>query len=85
MYLSGFDMVAIMIALVVSLTLVATTALANARMHKEIVRLRRVVSQRQESYHEKIINRLRRFNGCHWYLVLYSWREVCDMGKVTDR
>ena len=32
MYLSGWDMAGLMIALVVSLTLVATTAMANARL-----------------------------------------------------
>ena len=32
MYLSGWDMAGIMIALVVSLTLIVTTAIANARL-----------------------------------------------------
>jgi dihydroxyacetone kinase len=42
MYITSLDMAGIMIALVVSTTLVITTAIRNASMHKEIVRLRRL-------------------------------------------
>jgi uncharacterized membrane protein YciS (DUF1049 family) len=40
MYLTTGDMLAVMIALVVSVTLVITTALENARLQKRIQRLR---------------------------------------------
>jgi hypothetical protein len=40
MYLSGFDMVAIMIALISTTTLVITSALANARLTRKVNQLR---------------------------------------------
>lgn len=40
MYLTTGDMLAVMIALVVSVTLVITTALANARLQRKIDQLR---------------------------------------------
>jgi hypothetical protein len=40
MYLTTGDMLAVMIALVVSVTLVITTALANAKLQRQIDRLR---------------------------------------------
>lgn len=40
MYLTTGDMLAVMIALVVSVTLVITTVLENARLQKRIERLR---------------------------------------------
>ena len=40
MYITELDMLAVIIALVVSVTLVFTTALENARLQKRIQRLR---------------------------------------------
>lgn len=47
MYITSLDMAGIMIALVVSTTLVITTAVRNASMHREIVRLRRLVNSQR--------------------------------------
>ena len=41
MYLSALDLVAVMIALVVSVTLVVTTALHNARLQRAVVEYRK--------------------------------------------
>ena len=47
MFITSLDMAGIMIALVVSTTLVITTAVRNASMHKEIIRLRRLVNSQR--------------------------------------
>jgi hypothetical protein len=44
MYLTTWDLLAVMIALVVSVTLVITTALANARLQKKVIMLRRQIN-----------------------------------------
>jgi len=44
MYLSAWDLMAVMIALVASVSLVITTALANARLQKRIIMLRRQIN-----------------------------------------
>ena len=44
MYLTTWDLLAVMIALITSVTLVITTALANARLQKKVIMLRRQIN-----------------------------------------
>lgn len=51
MYLSTFDLTAITLAMVLSITLIVTTALQNARLHRQIINMRR--AQRAKDLYEQ--------------------------------